>query len=99
MAERLPGGRFGGTIRTSRHTPKVWRVPPHLRGLACQICGHFFQDGETHGELSFETGEMTCRSRVLQITNRPSLALVLAPRLLMANVRVRLGTPGQDIAQ
>jgi hypothetical protein len=54
----------------------VWLVPPHLRGYACQVCGHFFQDGETHGELDLTTGELTCKSRVLTITNRPSLALV-----------------------
>lgn len=61
----------------SRQAPTRWLVPPHLRGLACQVCGYFFQDGEEHGELNLETGGLTCRARTLRITNRPSLALRL----------------------
>ena len=56
--------------------PQIWQVPPRLRGTACVLCGHFFQDGETHGELDITTGALTCKSRVLRIGNRPSLALV-----------------------
>lgn len=56
--------------------PDRWVVPPHLRGLACQACGYFFQDGESHGELDLLTGELTCQTRTLRITNRPSRALV-----------------------
>lgn len=94
---RLPGGRFGGEIRTTRATPGLWRVPRHLQGLACQQCGYFFQDGETHGEIDFTTGETTCRARMLQVSGRPSRALVLIPRPMMRNVQLRAGTPGMDI--
>lgn len=42
-----------------------WVVPLHLRGLACQACGYFFQDGESHGVLDLATGEVTCRTRTV----------------------------------
>lgn len=58
--------------------PARWLVPPYLRGLACQLCQCFFQDGEVHGELDLFTDTFTCRTRTLRITNRPSLALVKA---------------------
>lgn len=69
--------RMKPQTRVSRTPPpQRWAVPPHLRGLACQACGCFFQDGESHGELDLVTGELTCQTRTLRITNRPSLALV-----------------------
>lgn len=74
--------RMRPQIRTSRTAPPArWVVPPHLRGLACQACGYFFQDGEEHGELDLSSGEVTCRTRALRITNRPSLALTLVRRI------------------
>jgi hypothetical protein len=45
----------------------VWAVPRHLRGLACQVCGHFFQDGESHGELDLSTGVLTCQWRTVRV--------------------------------
>lgn len=68
--------RFKLRTTISRQAPGRWCVPPHLRGLACQVCGYFFQDGETHGELNLETGELTCKARTLKVSNRPSHALV-----------------------
>ncbi len=54
---------------TIRREPfdRVWRVPDHLRGLACQACGHFFQDGESHGEVDLATGEVTCRTGLIRL--------------------------------
>lgn len=66
----------GQVTRSATRPSDVWAVPSHMRGLACQACGHFFQDGESHGELDLVTGEIICKSRVLQVTNRPSLALI-----------------------
>lgn len=45
--------------------PQRWDVPPHLRGLACQACGCFFQDGESHGEVDLDTGVVICQTRVI----------------------------------
>jgi len=66
--------------RVTRHKedPPRWIVPPHLRGMACQVCGYFFQDGESHGELDLSTGEVICKTRTLTVSNRPSRALVKA---------------------
>jgi hypothetical protein len=72
--------RFKPQTTARRSTSAGWTVPPHLQGLACQCCGYFFQDGETHGELDFTTGALTCKTRVLQVTNRPSRALVRVGR-------------------
>lgn len=69
--------RFKPRITLRPGFDRVWRVPPHLRGKACQLCGYFFQDGEVHGELDFATGELTCQTKTLRVTNRPSLALVV----------------------
>lgn len=72
-----PRSRFKAqTTRTRQAPDAIWRVPLHLRGLACQACGYFFQDGESHGELDLGTGELTCQTRTLRVTNRRSLALV-----------------------
>lgn len=70
--------RFRPRVTTTVTTQALawWQVPPHLRGLACQACGYFFQDGEVHGELDLGTGTLTCQTRTLRITNRPSRALV-----------------------
>lgn len=56
--------------RVSRQAPGPWVVPPHLRGLACKCCGYFFQDGETHGELDFSTGELTCKTRTIRLSTQ-----------------------------
>lgn len=69
--------RMRPRLSTSRTPfPQIWRVPPHLRGLACQICGYFFQDGEIHGELNLQTGELICQTRTVPLVYRPSRALV-----------------------
>lgn len=56
--------------RTTVHhapLPQRWVVPPQLRGLACQACGFFFQDGERHGEVDLATGEVTCQTKTVRL--------------------------------
>ena len=55
------------TAVRSQPFPARWVVPRHLRGLACQACGYFFQDGESHGELDFATGAVTCQTKTLKV--------------------------------
>jgi hypothetical protein len=50
--------RFKAPTTRSLTPPGRWTVPPHMRGLACQACGTFFQDGESHGEMDWATGEI-----------------------------------------
>lgn len=57
------------TIRRAPFDP-IWRVPDHLRGLACQVCGSFFQDGESHGALDLFTGAVTCQTRTILVRGR-----------------------------
>lgn len=69
-----PTPRLRFKPRTTIHRsafPDRWIVPPHLRGLACQACGHFFQDGESHGELDLTTGEITCTWRLVRFHRQP----------------------------
>jgi hypothetical protein len=68
--------RFKAPTTRSLTPPGRWTVPPHMRGLACQACGKFFQDGESHGEMDWATGEIACAFRTVRVY-RQSLAVRL----------------------
>lgn len=54
-------------VRSTTTPPDTeWKVPPHLQGKSCVLCGFPFKDGDTHGECpDLLKGELICRVKTV----------------------------------